>query len=128
MLVNRELSGERSESKLRESKEMIQISPFIDFIYDVEKIAIGAYSPLDGFMDSSTMQSVITRSRLLNDLPWTIPILLAPKEEDVKSVKEGDEVALLDWNGSPFAILETSEKFSYSKEELAKAAYGTTYN
>lgn len=126
MLVNRELSGERSESKLRESKEMIQISPFIDFIYDVEKIAIGAYSPLDGFMDSSTMQSVITRSRLLNDLPWTIPILLAPKEEDVKSVKEGDEVALLDWNGSPFAILETSEKFSYSKEELAKAAYGTT--
>ncbi|MDG6904833.1 MAG: sulfate adenylyltransferase [Nitrososphaerota archaeon] len=125
-LVNTELSKEESESRLRESNQMTRVRPFIDFIYDAEKISIGAYSPLDGFMDSATLQSVISRNRLPSGLPWTIPIILAPKSEEVKSVKEGDEVALLDWNDSPFALLKVREKFSYSKEEFAKGAYGTT--
>ena len=125
-MVNSELSKEKSEARLRESNEMTRIRPFIDFIYDVEKIAVGAYSPLDGFMDSSTLQSVLTQSRLPNGLPWTIPIILAPQEEEAKFVKEGDEVVLLDWNDLPFAILRVSEKFSYSKEAFAKGAYGTT--
>jgi sulfate adenylyltransferase len=115
---------------LKEAKEMIKIRPFTDFIYDAEQIGIGSYSPLKGFMDQQTLNSVITQNRLWNGLPWTIPIILAPAGEQnnqsIREIKEGEDATLLDWNDNPFAILHATEKFSYSKEEFARGAYGTT--
>jgi sulfate adenylyltransferase len=126
-LVERLVPPERAEDRMREAGEMKKLAPFTDFVYDAEKIALGAYSPLEGFMGSEEFHSVVNNARLPGGLPWTIPILLAPADgEAVDSVDEGEEVALLDWNGSPFAVLEVSEKFEYSKEAFALAAYGTT--
>lgn len=123
-LVNRVLPDEKLEYRLGEAKELTGIQPFIDFIYDAEKLAIGAYSPLEGFADSQTFESVVRDSRLPSGLPWTIPIILAIPEE--KAPREGDEVALLDWDNSPFATMKVEEKFHYSKEGFARGAYGTT--
>lgn len=128
VLVNRVLPRNQINEKIRQSQEMPRIQPFIDFIYDTEKIALGAYSPLEGFMDSKSFESVTSQNRLPNGLPWTIPIVLATKDEEVEKqeVREGEEVALLDWSGNPFAILDVTEKFHYSKEKFAMGAYGTT--
>jgi sulfate adenylyltransferase len=126
-LVNRVIPSDKTEEKMREAGEMTMIRPFIDFIYDAEKIAVGAYSPLDGFMGASALESVITRNRLPSGLPWTIPIILAvPDSAETALVTEGQEVALLDWNDAPFATLEVAEKFRYSKAAFASGAYGTT--
>lgn len=65
---------------------------FIDFIDDAEKIVIGAYSPLDGFADSTTLESIVQRNRVPNGLVWTIPIILALSDNDAKTnkdIKEG---------------------------------------
>ncbi|MGH2639122.1 MAG: hypothetical protein ACRDF4_07575, partial [Rhabdochlamydiaceae bacterium] len=128
VLVDKVLPAEKSEKMVHEAGEMPKVRPFTDFIYDAEKIAIGAYSPLEGFMDSSTFDSVARENRLPNRLPWTIPIILAIREDEVKSqqIKEGLQLALLDWKDKPFAILDVAEVFRYSKEDFAKGAYSTT--
>jgi len=42
---------------------------------DVEMIAVGAFSPLEGFMGSEDYSSVHSELRLSNGLSWTIPIM-----------------------------------------------------
>ena len=128
VLVNQVLPPQEAEEKIREAEEMTIIRPFTDFVYDAEKIAVGAYSPLDGFMDSDSFASVVRENRLPGGLPWTIPIILAVQDDEVKKqeIREGQQIALLDWDSRPFAILDVAEIFRYSKDDFAKGAYGTT--
>jgi sulfate adenylyltransferase len=121
----------QSELHRRESeqKHLVTLSPFIDQVYDAEKIGIGAYSPLEGFQDSGALESILSVGRLPNGLPWTMPILLAPSgpenEARVEKVRPGDEVGLLDTNGRLFAMLRVEEKFRYDKGRFAQAVYAT---
>ncbi len=116
---------DKAEERLKEAAEMAQVRPFVDFVYDAEKLGIGAYSPLEGFMDSVALESVLSESRLPNGLPWTIPIILAVEDAEATKVREGERVAILDWNGRPFATLDLTEKFDYSKERFVEGTYGT---
>lgn len=129
-LVNRLLDQKKSESLLSEALRLPKVKPFFNGIYDTEKIAIGAYSPLEGFMDQETYRSVITRNRLSDGLPWTMPIILTPPGPDsakvLNNVNKGDDLAILDWSDKPFAILHIEDKFKYDKNEFAKEVYGTT--
>ena len=125
-LVDAEVPAERAEAKLKEAEELTKVAPFIDFVYDAEKIAVGAYSPLDGFMGSAEFHKVTSEGRLPSGLPWPIPIVLAVDEDRAKAVSEGDRVALLDWNGRVFATVDVSEKNPLPKEEFAQGAFGTT--
>ena len=125
-LVDLEVAPEKAQQKLDEASELVKIQPFIDFVYDTEKLAVGAYSPLEGFMDSATFHKVASEGRLPNGLPWTIPIVIAIKKDQAHEIHEGERVALLDWDGRTFATLDVSEIYPLPKEELAQGAYGTT--
>ena len=46
----------------------------IDLANDVENIADGIFSPLEGFLNQQNFESVISKGRLVNDTAWTIPI------------------------------------------------------
>lgn len=98
-------------------------------ILDAEKIAIGAFSPLEGFMCREDYLSVIYQERLANDVAWTIPIILAPSGKEnlkiIRELKEGDDIALR-YNGKSYAIIHLEEKFRYNKKELAIQVYSTT--
>lgn len=129
-LVNRVLADKKRESALSEVSKLPKITPFLNTIYDLEKIAVGAYSPLEGLMDQETYRSVISKNRLPNGLPWTMPIILAPPGPEnakvIDSLKKGNDVAIFDWTDKPFAILHLEEKFKYDKKEFAQQVYGTT--
>jgi len=127
-LTDRQLPQGKAEQLLTEAKEMLMIRPFIDFIYDAEKIGIGAYSPLEGFMDEDSVNNVLKSRRLPNGLPWTIPIILAPRspEEELARISEGDDVAILDDTNQPFAVIHVEQKFKYDKDAFNKAVFGTT--
>lgn len=91
---------------------------------DLEMIASGALSPLEGFMGKKDYRSVVDRMRLANGLAWTIPITLSVSEEEAKKLKSGDDVALC--GPQLLAILHLSEKFSYNPKHEVEKVYKTT--
>lgn len=92
---------------------------------DVEQIAIGTYSPLEGFMGQEDFHSVLDRMRLARGLVWPIPITLDVSEEKAAELSVGEDVALLDDYNEVMAILHLQEKYSYDKLETLKKLYAT---
>jgi sulfate adenylyltransferase len=95
---------------------------------DFEMIAVGALSPLTGFMDSEAYNSVInTRHLPGGKLAWTIPITLAPEDSVSEGLQVGQEVALYYEDGSTLAgVLKVAEKYPLQKEKEAQSVYRTT--
>jgi sulfate adenylyltransferase len=125
-LIDRQVSEAERERRDGEVRDLPRVSPHIDQLYDAEKIGIGAYSPLDGFMDSATLASVLSKGRLPNGLPWSIPIHFPiPADPSVQGLGSGDEVGLVDPQGRLVGLLHISERFSLDRAALARGAYGT---
>jgi sulfate adenylyltransferase len=129
-LVQRVASDNERARRDAELSDLPKLAPFIDAVYDAEKIATGAYSPLEGFMDQASFDSVTAASRLPNGLPWTMPIILAPSDkhgaDSVKDVRAGEDVALMDGQGRFFAMLRVEERYPLDRKRFAQSTYGTT--
>lgn len=102
----------------------IQISQ--DLANDVENIADGIFSPLEGFLGKQDFESVVSRGRLANDLAWTIPIVLDVDEQTASKMKESSDVLLQTPQGVGIAVIHVDETFSFDKEKTAQGVYGTT--
>ncbi len=126
-LVERELPEAARARRDAERGHLVTVHPPIDQLYDAEKIGIGAYSPLEGFMDAETVRSVAATGRLPNGLPWSIPIHfpVPPGTPSASSVRAGDEVGLLDGQDRLIAVLHVEETFPIDRRALARATYGT---
>jgi sulfate adenylyltransferase len=88
---------------------------------DLDMLASGALSPLEGFMGRDDYERVLEDMRLAKGIPWALPVCLAVDHEP-----KGDEVALTDEAGKPFAALEVDETYEYDKEREARHAFRTT--
>ncbi len=88
---------------------------------DLDMIAAGALSPLEGFMGRDDYESVVESMRLAGGLPWALPVCLA-----VDLAPQGDRVALADDSGRLVAVLEVGEVFEYDREREAERCFGTT--
>ena len=129
-LVDRLRPGRELERREAEHGELPCVAPFVDQVYDAEKIGIGAYSPLEGFQDSETVASISTKGVLPSGLPWSMPIVLTPSgaanESVVRSARPGDEIGLTDLSGRLFALLHLEEKAPFPRTDVARSVYGTT--
>lgn len=96
-----------------------------DLASDIENIADGIFSPLEGFLLKEDFDRVITKGRLANDLPWTIPIVLDTDKEMATKMKDAKDVAL-SVNGTNFAVLHVEEIYTFDKNKTAMGVYGTT--
>jgi sulfate adenylyltransferase len=88
---------------------------------DLDMIASGALSPLDGFMGREDYERVVEEMRLATGLPWALPVCLA-----VAEAPAGDRVALADETGRLLAVLEVEEVYDYDKEREAEKCFRTT--
>ena len=95
-------------------------------LLDCEQITHGTYSPLSGFMDKETCQSVLQNSRLPNGTIWPMPILLAAPKESLQDFCVGDKIALAGADGIVYATLKVSETFTMDLEEVATMWFGTS--
>ena len=91
---------------------------------DLELIATGAYSPLQGFMGQEDYERVLEEMRLANGLVWSLPITLPVAEEEASSLKEGERVKLI-YAGEVYGVLEVQEKFRPDKKREAELVYRT---
>src|SRR5262249_57763652 len=102
-----------------ESLEQIPLSS--RELSDLDMLASGGLSRLEGFMAREDSERVLEDMRLAKGTPWALPVCLA-----VDRAPDGDEVALTDEAGKPFAVLEVDETYEYDKEREARAAFRTT--
>jgi pyruvate kinase len=96
-----------------------------DHFMDLEQIALGAYSPLSGFMNKENLKSVLDNMRLVDGTIWPLPILLDVHKTVADTLKINNDVALCSPEGEVVAVLELSEKFEYSKSEIISKIYNT---
>ena len=90
-------------------------------VADLDMLASGALSPLEGFMSRDDYERVVEDMHLANGLAWALPVCLA-----VEAAPTGDRVALADGGGRPLAVLEVEEVFEYDKESEAERCFRTT--
>ena len=95
---------------------------------DIEMIATGALSPLEGFMNRADYENVCEHGRLANGIPWTIPITLAVSSELIaaESIAVDDAVALQGLDGVVYGILEIEDMYKADKEREALTVLKTT--
>ena len=124
-LVDRVLQGEEKERALERAKVLPSLKLNFELVSDVENIAFGVFSPLEGFMAQRECQSVLNQMRLPSDLPWPIPIILDAEKGEAGKLKIGQDVILINENDQPIALLHLEEKYEYEKEELAEKVFQT---
>lgn len=125
-LVGRVMHGEEKERALENAKVLPSLKLNSELVSDVENIAFGIFSPLEGFMGEREYRNVLNHMRLSNDLPWPIPVVLDAEKEEAKKLKVGQEVILGNENNDPIAVLHLEEKYEYDKEEMAERVFQTT--
>ena len=95
-------------------------------VADIECLAVGAFSPLQGFLGKADYQSVVADMRLASGLIWSLPVTLAATAEEVLHLKGADHVVLRDPQGEPLAILHLDEIYAYDREEEAESVFRTS--
>jgi len=93
---------------------------------DIEQIANGAYSPIEGFMGEADFHSVLDDMRLINGVVWPLPIVLDVSEEVADNFSIGDVIGLTNEDMEIIALLNLTEKYSIDREEAARKIYGTS--
>jgi sulfate adenylyltransferase len=90
-------------------------------VSDLDMLASGALSPLEGFMGRDDYDRVVEEMRLASGLVWALPVCLA-----VATAPNGDRVALADEAGTLLAVLDVDEVYEYDKEREAERCFRTT--
>jgi sulfate adenylyltransferase len=93
---------------------------------DVIMLAMGAYTPLDGFMGKADWEGVCANMRMANGLFWPIPITLSASQDLADSISLDEEVALVDAEtGEIMAIMEVSQKYEIDRAFECQHVYRT---
>ncbi|MBL8841477.1 MAG: sulfate adenylyltransferase [Planctomycetes bacterium] len=125
-LVNRMVEGGERDRLLASAPKLPKVVLNAREMADVDMIAVGAMSPLQGFMSKADYDAVLATRRLNNGLPWTIPIVLAVKPgSSAESYKEGGDVALETQDGQLLAILHVDSKWKMDKGDEARKVLRT---
>lgn len=93
---------------------------------EVEQIAVGTYSPLDGFMGEHDFHSVLSDMRLSDGTVWPLPVVLDVDPEVADRLVIGQVVGLTGTDGNLMALLDLREKFTFDKKESAQKLFGTS--
>ncbi len=125
ILVNRIATLDQRQEFFDKAESLPRVQLSDRSISDLQMIAIGALSPLKGFMNEADYRSVVKQMRLSNGLPWSVPITLSVTEAVAAPLKAGTLVRLDSPAGEFVGLLELAEKYHYSKEEEALNVYRT---
>ena len=124
-LIERLVQGHERDALLHRARSLPSVVLDAWELSDLELMAIGAISPLEGFLREADYDSVVDRMRLADGTVWPMPVTLALKASEADLWKQGVDFALKDPNGQIVAILHQPELYPYNKAVEAKLVYGT---
>lgn len=123
VLINKVVSKKQSQKLLDSGNKRIKVSR--DFILDLEKIAIGAYSPLKGFMNRDELSCVIHNMKLPSGQAWTIPVFLSIHDTEAKNLSKNDIIIICEESGHEVGALKINDIYTFHKYKWAKKVFGT---
>ena len=125
ILIDRIIPKNKKEQILESFSQTLVLQADDSIIKDIENIAKGVYSPLEGFLNQNDYLNVLKENRLQNDNVWTIPIVLDIDKNTSKKIMIGDTVSITDINNKPFAIMEIEDVYPYDKKKYSESVFGT---
>ena len=94
---------------------------------DVLMMGMGAYTPIDGFMNEADWRGVCLDMKMANGTFWPIPITLSCDDEMAEGIHIGNEIALYDPDSNEvLAVMEVEEKYAPDKEVECEHVFRTT--
>ncbi|MFC1497269.1 sulfate adenylyltransferase [Verrucomicrobiota bacterium] len=119
-------SEENLDKIKKEAESLPKVKMTSKEVSDLIMMAMGAFSPLDGFMKQDDYSGVVNSMKLAGGVLWPIPVTLAIGSEDAKNVSEGQDVALVDGETDEImGVMTVEEKYSYDKEKEAQQVFKT---
>jgi sulfate adenylyltransferase len=117
--------AERAE-EVKRAQKLRKIPLDSRAVSDLLMLAMGAYTPLIGFMGHDDWRGSCLDMKLTSGLFWPIPITLPVDEDLAAGVHAEEEVALIE-NGSDdiLAVMQVREKYSIDKKTEAEHVYRT---
>ena len=115
-------SDERDEA-LKRARTLKQLPLSSREVSDLFMLAMGAYTPLTGFMGAADWRGACLEMRLENGLFWPLPITLSCGED--VGVAVGDEVALTGAAEEILAVLAVTETYAIDKDLECREVYRT---
>jgi sulfate adenylyltransferase len=125
-LINRLVSAEDKPAMVQKAGTLKQINVNSWTISDLDLIAVGAFSPLTGFMNEQDYNSVVESMRLADGTVWSIPITLAIEAGIASTLQAGEQVALVgEEDGITYAILDVTSIFTVDQKNEAVKVFKT---
>jgi len=92
---------------------------------DLLMFGMGAYSPLEGFMNEESWRKCCTDYKTDQGLFWPIPITVSVSEDTASSISIGETVALTDEDSTIYGTLKVDEKYTIDKDLECREVYRT---
>ncbi|WP_268627100.1 sulfate adenylyltransferase [Paenibacillus alvei] len=125
-LINRLVPEDEKELKRNVAAALPRISLDARTLSDIEMIGVGAFSPLEGFMNEDDYKSVVDQMRLANGTVWSLPITLAVSDEAAKKLSIGSPAALVgEGDGELYGIIEIESIYQADLLHEAEQVYRT---
>jgi sulfate adenylyltransferase len=93
---------------------------------DLLMLAMGAYTPLTGFMGEADWRGCCVDMSTSDGVFWPIPITLSATQDLADSLSIGEEVALVNDSGKIFGVMDVQEKYGIDKDLECSNVYRTT--
>jgi sulfate adenylyltransferase len=124
VLTERLVAGETAAELAADARGLPAVPLDSWALADLECLAVGAFSPLTGFLDRSDYAAVVEAGRLADGLVWTLPIVLGVPPEVLAGAP--DKLALTGPGGEILAVLHVTDTFQADPEAEAASVFGTT--
>lgn len=125
ILINRVLKSKDAEQAKQKAKDLKSVTINAEMIKNVKNIARGVYSPLTGFMVKQDFESVVNNMTLANGVVWPIPFVLDVNEKMAANLSNGEQIALVDENKNPIALMNVHDKYEYDRESYCQKVFKT---
>lgn len=114
-------------AELQRAKSLKQVPMTSRETSDIIMLAMGAYTPLDGFMNKADWQGTCAEMKLANGVFWPIPVTLSADQELADGIGIGEEVALFDEESQHImAVMKVTEKYVIDRDFECQHVYTTT--
>ena len=120
------LNDQEAKEALKTAQSLPQVRLTSRETSDLIMLAIGAFSPLNGFMCRDDYQSVVDDMLLSDGTLWPIPITLSVDRVQADVLAIGSRIALVDdMSNEIMGMMTIEEKYPYDKKREARQVFRT---